>query len=92
MEERSRCLASLIAVCIMGGAAHIEQVISRCGVYIANLFFLVVCCQSCLGGGWSVPLENFEGVWGKLSAFFVSEVTVQEPKTKGGKGQDKQVS
>lgn len=77
----------------MGSGAHTEQVIPRSIVYVANLlFFLVVYCQSHLGGGWSVPVENFEGVWGKLSAFFVSDVTVQEPKTKGGKGQDKQVS
>lgn len=76
-----------------GCAAHIEQVIPWHMVYIASLlFFLVVCCQNHLGGGCSVPLENFEGVGGKLSAFFVSDVTVQEPKTKGGKGQDKQVS
>ena len=55
----------------MGGAVHTEQVIPRCMVYVANpLFFLVVLCQSRLGGGWSVPLESFEGVCGKLSAFF----------------------
>lgn len=79
-------------VYIIGGVAHTENIIPWCTQYIANLlFFLVVCCQSCLGGGWSVPLEIFEGVWGKLSAFFVSDVTTQEPKTKGGKGQDKQV-
>lgn len=69
----------------MGSAAYIEQVIPRPTVYIANLlFFLVVCCQSHLGGGWSEPLESFEGVCGE-TAFFVFDVTVQESQHKGRK-------
>lgn len=76
----------------MGSAAYIEQVIPRPTVYIANLlFFLVVCCQSHLGGGWSEPLESFEGVCGKLLSLCLMS-PCKNQNTKEGKGQDKQVS
>lgn len=76
----------------MGSAAYIERVIPRPTVYIANLlFFLVVCCPNHLGGGWSEPLENFQGVCGKLRSLCLMSL-YKNQNTKEGKGQDKHVS
>lgn len=71
---------------LMGSAVCAEQVTALPTVHSANLLLLLIfLCHRHRGGVWSVLLEGLEGVGGNCLLSLFLDVTMQEPKTKGGK-------
>lgn len=76
-------MGSAVCVCV---CVCSEQVTALPTVHSANLLLLLILlCHRHRGGVWSVLLEGLEGVGGSCLLSLFLGVTVQEPKTKGGK-------